>query len=163
MAWKSTRRRPERSSNVSVNGLCLLLAIVFGLATLRVQAADEAPTANKPSDAEEGRYTYAKSRFDHDPNGIGKFYLGREIARVMGYQGAPWLERPSREKEERLSLLTAALELKPGMSVADIGAGSGVITILLAEGVGPSGQVYAVDVQDEMLKLLREKLENLAI
>src|SRR5262245_26447261 len=58
-------------------------------------------------------------------DGIGKFYLGREIAQVMGHEGAEWLERPERQKEERPDLLLKALDLKPGLMVADIGAGTG--------------------------------------
>ena len=105
-------------------------------------------------------YVYKR---DHDPNGIGKFYRGREIARVMGYQGAPWLERKTREQEERLSLLPKALKLKPGMAIADIGAGSGVISVILAEHVSPEGTVYAVDVQQEMLNLLAKKLKKMGV
>src|ERR1700755_1777784 len=62
------------------------------------------------------------------PDGIGKFYYNREIARVMGYEGAEWLERPAREREERPDLLIEALHLTPGMAVADIGAGSGYLS-----------------------------------
>ena len=98
---------------------------------------------------------------DRDPNGIGKAYMGREIARVMSYHGATWLERDSREREEGLSTLIELLDLEPGMTVADIGAGSGVITALLAEEVGPTGKVLAVDIQPEMLALLGEKMASL--
>ena len=103
-----------------------------------------------------GRY---KFRTNHDINGTGKFYMGREIAHVMGFAGAPWLERPEREREEATSKLIEALELKPGMVVADIGAGSGVITLRMAEKVGAEGKVIAVDVQQEMLDLLQNKLK----
>jgi ubiquinone/menaquinone biosynthesis C-methylase UbiE len=106
------------------------------------------------------RYSFRK---EHDPNGIGKFYLDREIAHVMGYLGADWLERPQREKEEKLSLLVRSLKIKPGMNVADIGAGSGVISLLVAEKVGVEGKVFAVDVQDEMLELLDKKLKKFKI
>jgi ubiquinone/menaquinone biosynthesis C-methylase UbiE len=117
-------------------------------------ARGEVPAA--PQDGESPRYTY---RRDHDPNGIGKFYQGREIAHVMGWQAAPWLERPEREQEERLSLLVRSLKLEPGMVVADIGAGSGVISLMMAEKVAPGGKVLAVDVQEEMLLLLQKKLD----
>lgn len=92
----------------------------------------------------------------HDPNGIGKIYMGREIAHVMGHQGIQWLERVEREEEERLTLLMDALSLKPGMQVADIGAGSGVISVMIAKRIG-DGKVFAVDIQQEMLDALEEK------
>ncbi len=110
--------------------------------------ADEAPLADSE------RYTW---RADHDPNGIGKFYMGREIAHVMGFAGATWLERDTREEEERLTLLVKSLKLQPEDVVADIGAGSGVISMLMAEQILPHGYVIAVDVQDEMLLRLQER------
>lgn len=89
------------------------------------------------------------------PDGIGKFYQGREIAAVMGFAGASWLERPSRVDEERPDLLVEELRLQPGMTVADIGAGSGYLSRRLAPVVLP-GRVLAVDVQPEMVALLTE-------
>ena len=100
-------------------------------------------------------------RQDHDPDGIGKFYLGREIAHVMGHQAADWLERPERQTEERPDLLLAALKLKQGDVVADIGAGTGFYTRRLAKLVGDKGLVYAVDIQPEMLDLLTNKMAEL--
>ena len=105
---------------------------------------------------EPDRYTFRK---DHDRNGIGKFYMGREIAHVMGFGGVDWLERPEREREEKLILMVESLKLKQGDVVADIGCGSGVITRLMARKVGDAGKVMAVDVQDEMLQRLKENLE----
>jgi ubiquinone/menaquinone biosynthesis C-methylase UbiE len=102
------------------------------------------------------KYTYRKV---HDPDGIGKFYMGREIAWVMGYQGAEWLDRPERVKEEGSDKLLKALPLKPGMAVADLGAGSGYYTFPIAEKVGPKGKVYAVDIQKEMLDLIRRRMK----
>jgi len=87
-------------------------------------------------------------------DGIGKFFLGREIAHVMGHQGAPWLERPERIDEERPDLLHSLLRLQPGFVVADIGAGTGYHAWRLAEKIGPTGKVLAVDIQPEMLSLL---------
>ena len=87
-------------------------------------------------------------------DGIGKIYMGREISQVMGFQGAAWLERAEREQEERGDLLLAELALKPGMDVADIGAGTGWYARRMAPLVGPVGQVYAVDVQAPMVQLL---------
>ena len=87
-------------------------------------------------------------------DGIGKSYLGREIAGVMGWQAAQWLERPERAREERPDLLLAELKLKSGMVVADIGAGSGYHSRRMADVVGKTGIVYAVDVQPEMVRFL---------
>jgi ubiquinone/menaquinone biosynthesis C-methylase UbiE len=96
---------------------------------------------------------YTQGRASAD--GIGKRYLGREIAGVMGWQGAAWLEREEREREERTDLLMAALALRPGMVVADIGAGTGYLSRRMASAVAPTGKVLAVDVQPEMIKLLQ--------
>lgn len=87
-------------------------------------------------------------------DGIGKYYFGREIAQVMGHQGASWLERPERQEEERTDLLLEALALKPGEIVADIGAGSGYFSWRMAQKVGPKGAVYAVEIQQEFLDIL---------
>lgn len=89
-------------------------------------------------------------------DGIGKRFMGREIAQVMGWQGAAWLERSEREQEERTDLLLPELRLVAGMSVADIGAGTGYVTRRMARLVGPSGKVFAVDVQPEMIRMLGE-------
>jgi predicted methyltransferase len=101
---------------------------------------------------------YARVRAS--PDGIGKVYLGREIAQVMSYHGAPWLERPERMEEERPDLVLAALELKPGMTVADIGAGSGYYSWRMAERVGAPGTIYAVDIQPEMVRLLEVQMSQ---
>ena len=93
-------------------------------------------------------------------DGIGKTYMGREIAQVMGYPGADWLERGSRQMEERPDLLLAALDLKPGMTVADVGAGTGYYSWQIAERVGATGRVDAVDVQPEMIALLKERMRQ---
>jgi len=93
-------------------------------------------------------------RVPANPDGIGKTYMGRQIAHVMGWQGAAWLERAEREREERSDLLLPMLALKLGMVVADIGAGTGYYTRRIADQVGPAGTVYAVDVQPEMVKIL---------
>ncbi|MEY2852943.1 MAG: hypothetical protein RL030_75 [Pseudomonadota bacterium] len=87
-------------------------------------------------------------------DGTGKQYMGREIAQVMGWQAASWLEREEREKEERTSLLIEELGLKAGMVVADVGAGSGYLSRRIATRVAPGGRVLAVDIQPEMLALL---------
>jgi ubiquinone/menaquinone biosynthesis C-methylase UbiE len=154
------------------------LLLVCGLALAAAFA--RATETNSPTPIP--RY---ETRAEHDPNGIGKFYLGREIAHVMGHEGADWLERPEREQEERTDLLIPALALKPGDAVADIGAGTGYYTRRLAKAVAGSssrresaqasteksqsrlpsaaknqaeGVVFAVEIQQEMLDILTNKL-----
>lgn len=97
----------------------------------------------------------------HSPDGIGKFYCGREIAHVMGHQAADWLERPEREAEEKPAFLMEALKIQPGDAVADIGAGTGYYTRRLAQKVGKKGLVYAEDIQPEMLDLLTNQMARL--
>ena len=88
---------------------------------------------------------------------------GRRFAPVMGYQGAPWLERSEREEEEAPDVALNVLNIPKGASVADIGAGSGYITVRLAARVGPSGRVFANDVQPQMLNILARRLNNARI
>lgn len=78
----------------------------------------------------------------------------------MGAAGAAWLERAEREIEERPSLAVRLLRLQPGQTVADIGAGTGYYTELLARAVGPSGRVYATDIQPEMIRLLEQRIRK---
>ncbi len=103
------------------------------------------------------KYEY---RDDHDPNGIGKFYTGREIAQVMGHQAADWLERPEREQEEQPEKMLDALKFTSGMVVADIGAGSGYLSFRIAKRVGPKGKVLAVEIQQEMLDIINKKMHE---
>ena len=97
------------------------------------------------------RYTPMPASAD----GRGERYMGREISAVMGWQGAAWLEREERDREERTDLLLTALALRPGMVVADIGAGTGYLSRRMAPAVMPRGKVWAVDVQPEMISLLQ--------
>jgi SAM-dependent methyltransferase len=83
---------------------------------------------------------------------------GRRFAQVMGFQGAAWLDREERDIEEAPDRAIDALGLQPGSFVADIGAGSGYMSVRLAKRVGPKGQVYATDIQPEMIALLRQRL-----
>src|SRR5204863_5886868 len=99
----------------------------------------------------------------HSPDGIGKFYQGREIAHVMGHQAADWLERPTREEEEKTELLVDSLRVKPGDVVADIGAGTGYFTRRLSKKAGDKGSILAVDIQPEMLDLLTNEMAKLNI
>ena len=85
-------------------------------------------------------------------------YLGRPIAATMHYEGAPWLVRESRQREEDCQRLLTELRLRPGQAVCDLGCGNGFYTLELARRVGPRGKVYAVDIQPEMLELLRKRM-----
>ena len=117
--------------------LCMLLACCSAL-------AQKAPAALPE------KYTQITRTAD----GIGKKYMGREIAGVMGWQAAAWLEREEREQEERGDLLLRELGLKAGMTVADVGAGTGYYARRMSPLVGSTGQVLAVDVQPEMIEML---------
>lgn len=92
-------------------------------------------------------------RSHHSADGIGKFYQGREIAKVMGHQEAAWLERPSREFLEQPDAAIAALNLQPSDTVADLGAGTGYFSFRLSQ-LLPAGRILAVDVQPEMIEIL---------
>jgi protein-L-isoaspartate O-methyltransferase len=127
-------------------------AFVWLLCLAPLAAPALARADDKPS-----RYELKK---DHDPDGIGKFYQGREIAQVMGHLAAGWLDRPERDKEEEPARLMEALKLKAGDAVADIGAGSGYFTFRLADGVGPKGKVFAVEIQQEMLDIIAKKMKD---
>ncbi|MEO6788301.1 MAG: class I SAM-dependent methyltransferase [Chthoniobacteraceae bacterium] len=120
------------------------------LAFFATASADGAPKPPEP---------LYETRAEHDPNGIGKFFMGREIAHVMGHQAAGWLERPEREQEERTDKLIELLGLKPGMHVADIGCGTGYIAERIAPRILPGGVVHGVDIQKEMLELLVKKMK----
>jgi predicted methyltransferase len=92
-------------------------------------------------------------------DGLGKYYMGREIAHFMTHEGAPWLERPERDQEERPDLVLEALQLKPGDLVADIGCGTGYFSWRMAQAVGPKGIVYGEEIQQEMLDKLAEQMK----
>ncbi len=130
-----------------------------------VEAVPAQPIAPRASDsismrgrmarfAEEGAVVYQEGPASAD--GTGRYYMGREIARVMSHRGAAWLERPDREREERPEILIRSLGLEPDDVVADLGAGTGYFTFRLAPLV-PDGLVYAVDIQPEMLRILEER------
>jgi precorrin-6B methylase 2 len=127
-----------------------MLAVVASLLPVfLITAAAQQPN---PKDS---RYEIRK---DHDPDGTGKFYLGREIAQVMSFHGASWLERPERDREEHTTKLLPPLKIKPGDAVVDMGAGSGYYTFRLVDIVGPTGKVYAVDIQPEMLAIIKDRM-----
>jgi len=107
---------------------------------------------------EDNRYTFKNGSYD----GIGKWYKGREIAHVMGYQGMNWLERDTREKEENTSLLIKNMNIQPDEVIADIGAGSGYHVFKMAP-LANEGKVFAVDIQKEMLAAIQSKKEKTGI
>ncbi len=93
-------------------------------------------------------------------DGLGRYYFGREIAHYMTHEGAPWLDRAERDHEERPDLVLAALALRPGEVVADIGCGTGYFSWRLAEAVGPKGRVYGEEIQPEMLTKLAAAMKE---
>ena len=100
------------------------------------------------------------------PRGIPpplKSYMGRQIAQTMHYAGAPWLTRESRQREEDCEKLLAALNVKPGQTICDMGCGNGFYTLKLAEMVGEDGVILAVDIQQEMLRLLDVRAKDAGI
>jgi len=101
-----------------------------------------------------------ETREKHDPNGINKWYLGREIAHVMGPGGIPWLDRPERENEENPAKCIESLRLKAGDVVADLGAGSGYYSFRMAPLVGATGKILAVEIQDAMIAELKKRIEK---
>lgn len=101
-------------------------------------------------------YTYKPASRD----GKGKFYQGREIAQVMSFEGADWLERNNRQQEENTALAIAKLPINTNSVVADIGAGTGYYTFRIAPKI-PNGKLYAVEIQDDAIKYLKERSQQL--
>ena len=122
--------------------------------TLPACARESSPPAVAPGQI----YTETEA----SPDGIGKVYEGREISFVMGHLGAGWLERPTREAEERTDLLLDNLPLEADDVVADIGAGTGYFSLALATRV-PKGRVLAVDIQQEMLDIIASRTRSAGI
>lgn len=128
--------------------LFLLLFGTLSFTTCEAQRKSGTTTEND-------HYTNANASRD----GIGKYYMGREISHVMGHLGASWLERREREKEENVSQAIKNMDLKPDEVVADIGAGSGYYSFRIAEKL-PEGKVLAVDLQPEMLAIMKLKIQQ---
>lgn len=120
-----------------------LAALALGVLSLQ---ACGAATGDVTSDA------YSRKAPSRD--GIGKVYLGREVSQVMGHRGAAWLERSDRVREERTDLLIENLPLDADDVIADIGAGTGYFAFPMARLV-PQGRVLAVDIQQEMLDIVK--------
>ena len=133
--------------------------MLIGRGMIYLCLAWSACSVRADADLKDSHYTTGLPTRD----GIGKFYMGREISKVMGHLGAGWLERPERERQERTDLLIAGLSLSEDFVVADIGAGTGYFTFPVAQRV-PLGKVFSVDIQPEMLAYIarRKALENVA-
>jgi ubiquinone/menaquinone biosynthesis C-methylase UbiE len=82
---------------------------------------------------------------------------GRVIAHTMSVEGADWLDRPEREREEQPQKAIDALHLAPGMNVGEIGAGTGFYALRIARRIQPGGIYYANDIQAGMLSRLESK------
>ncbi len=132
------------------------LAVIAGFALLRPSPAQSPPATPPPAAAPS--YTAGPASLD----GIGKFFLGREISQVMGHPGIGWLERNDREREEAPTKAIDALKLPGDAVIADIGAGSGYYAFRISPKV-PQGKVIAIDIQPEMLKFLKTRSAELAI
>ncbi len=128
----------------TLHGLFVTLPLMYAIAVAQ-QAS--------PNESGDDPYRYRRPNAE----GIGKFYMGREISHVMGHLGAAWLERPEREREERTDLLIENLPITLGDNVADIGAGTGYFSLPMARLVGNEGKVYAVDIQPQMLDIIAER------
>jgi ubiquinone/menaquinone biosynthesis C-methylase UbiE len=101
-----------------------------------------------------------ETRAEHHPDGIGKFYMGREIAQVMGVAGAEWLDRPERAEAEAPQQVIEHMQLKPTDVVADVGAGTGYFALRISR-VVPQSTVYAVDIQPDMLAIIEQRKRQL--
>ncbi|MEO7799542.1 MAG: methyltransferase domain-containing protein [Opitutaceae bacterium] len=126
---------------------------------LLILVAFAATRTGLPAAAPDGLYNAGPKTRD----GLGKYYHGREIAHYMTHEGAPWLDRPERDREERPDLVLTALALRPGDVVADIGCGTGYFTWRLAGAVGPKGRVFGVEIQQEMLDRLTLAMKERSI
>ena len=145
----------------SGNRLSLVIGpIVLLVLTSRGSIArGEGPAAlSEVAPATQPVYTSTRPSYD----GIGKVYMGREIAKVMSHEGSDWLERPGREEEEAPSKAIAMMSLSPGDVVADIGAGTGYFSFRIARKV-PKGKVLAEDIDEEMIKDLHGTIHKTGI
>ena len=113
----------------------------------------------EPAIADTDLPTYYRTKTFHNPDGIGKYYMNREIAHVMGHQAKNWLERDSREREEKPQAIVEHLDLQATDNVADLGTGTGYFATRIAPLI-PQGKVYAVDVQLEMLEVVAKEIKE---
>ena len=133
--------------------LASVLAALLAIASPPADAPPKAAPPPAPAAAAEPDSPYRTGPATRD--GIGKYFHDREIAQVMGHQAAAWLERPGREREERTDVVLKLLDLPKDAEVADIGAGTGYFSFPMGR-LAPDGTIYAVDIQDEMLAIVRD-------
>ena len=165
-----TPARPLRSATLAITVTALLSFAPMGCSArpdreAAAAAPAPAPASPPPSPSAAGPSADPRAYGEVAPSrdGIGKTYMGREIARIMSHRGAGWLERPEREREEQPDRMIEQLGLAPGMVVADVGAGIGYHAARMAARVGPTGTVWAVEVQPEMLAQLQARLKSLSV
>jgi SAM-dependent methyltransferase len=131
----------------------VLILLLIGVAIALSACGSPTTTATLDSTLDAAHPYRTKSP---SSDGIGKVYMGREIAQVMGYEGAYWLERLGRGLDEQPQQAMRLLDLEPTDTVADIGAGTGYFSSRISPLV-PDGKVFAVDIQPEMLDIIRQK------
>lgn len=136
---------------------CLVMLMLAGL--VRPVVGQESKPQAK---TEAGQALEKKAATEEDPHKPGTF-MGRAIAPVMSYLGADWLLRETREQEEQPEQMLDALNLKPGQVVADVGAGVGYTSVRLARRVGPTGKVYATDIQPQMIRMLKANIRTMKL
>jgi ubiquinone/menaquinone biosynthesis C-methylase UbiE len=148
--WSADNAGMQRKHNAIAASSALVTCVLFACVFLP-SAAAQAPTS--PGAAQQ-EVAAEESAAIPPPS---TEYKGREIAQTMHFLGAPWLTRESRDREEDCKTMLAALKVKPGDTVCDLGCGNGFYTIKLAQAVGDRGRVLAVDIQREMLELLKDR------
>lgn len=128
---------------------CSFFVLLFAICTLGSTALGQGKTTDSI-------YQYKKASY----GGTGKFFMGREIAEVMSFEGADWLERDTRQQEENTAAAISKLPVSNNSNVADIGAGTGYYTFRIASRV-PQGKVYAVEIQNDAIAYLKKKSKEL--
>jgi ubiquinone/menaquinone biosynthesis C-methylase UbiE len=141
--------------------LGMLVAILAGNFCFAQDDKNKSSEQEAPPATQEEKKAEAEAEKENKkaPPGL-RFYLFREVAQTMHYSGASWLVRQTRESEEHCSLVLTNLGLKPGMSVCDMGCGNGFYTLDIARAIGKEGVVYGVDIQPQMLRMLRARAKK---